>query len=212
MLLAPLGERTPLKRWQVERVVEKIRASVGWPDPTSEYAWLLLGDPEYASGTRPECPEVYRENEDLWRATVETTLLDTVDGERAELSLALAIDMLMPCHWRFDENVRLVLAAIGGDLAPSSAFAACARNLRLVPNRQQLELACVTLRAFCGDSAPHEGDETLMAALGESTPARQWLVASLEKTIRLQLDPPADVRAQLAALGLGPAGGAPGSS
>jgi hypothetical protein len=43
----------------------------------------------------------------------------------------------------------------------------------------------------------------LLTALGEPTPARRWLAASLEKTIRLQLDPPADVIAQMTTLGLG---------
>ncbi|MHC4102477.1 MAG: hypothetical protein ACYSW1_16535, partial [Planctomycetota bacterium] len=45
-LLAGLGERSPLKEWQVQRVIEKIRSSIHWPrpleDPTARYVWLLL--------------------------------------------------------------------------------------------------------------------------------------------------------------------------
>lgn len=44
-LLTHLGERSPLKEWQVQRVVEKIRNFVGWPrsldDPTAQYSWIL---------------------------------------------------------------------------------------------------------------------------------------------------------------------------
>ncbi|MHC4350955.1 MAG: hypothetical protein ACYS15_20845, partial [Planctomycetota bacterium] len=45
-LVAGLGERSPLKEWQVQRVIEKIRSSIHWPrpleDPTARYVWLLL--------------------------------------------------------------------------------------------------------------------------------------------------------------------------
>lgn len=192
-LLGPLGERTPLKVWQVERVAEKIRASIGWPNPVEEYTWLLLGGDEHDCWYRSDCPPLHREQEELWRATVETTITDTVNGESARLSLALAIDMLMPCHWRFEENVRLVLAAIGGDLKPAEPFAACGRNLGMLPDRSQLELMCADLRAYGGVTAIGAADLTLSASLGEPTPERRWLAASLEKTIRLQLDPPPEV-------------------
>ena len=198
-----LGERTPLKVWQVERVAERIRASIGWPNPTAEYVWLMLGERGYEATDRSDCPEPYRDCEDLWLATVDTTITDTVNGEEAQLSLALAIDMLMPCHWRFEENVRLVLAAIGGNLAPAVPFAACARNLGLLPGRLRLEQMCTALRAFCGTPADGQVDRTVLTALGEPTPPRRWLAASLEKTIRLHLDPPAGVIAQMSALGLG---------
>jgi len=43
-LLACLGERSPLKEWQVQRVIEKIRSAIRWPqsgdDPTAQYEWI----------------------------------------------------------------------------------------------------------------------------------------------------------------------------
>lgn len=196
-LLALLGDRTPLKEWQVTRVVEKIRSWTHWPRRSEDFVFLLLDPEGYECIYRDACPERYAGHESLWLATVRTTIQDTLDGAEARLSLALAIDMLWPCHWRFLDNLRLVLAAIGGDLEPEEPFAACGRNISLRPGRPRLEIVCRTLRAFCGfSSAEGRIDPDLLEQLGEPTPSKRWLAASLEKTIRLQLAPPAKVAAQ----------------
>jgi hypothetical protein len=41
----------------------------------------------------------------------------------------------------------------------------------------------------------------VLAALGEPTEVKEWLAASLRKTIRLQLNPPAKLRAMSALAG-----------
>jgi hypothetical protein len=199
-MLACLGDRSLLKEWQVQRVIEKIRGSIRWPwsssDPTARYEWLLLGGDGYELAYRSQCPEHYREHEDLWLKTARTLIRDTENGDEAGLSLGLAIDMLMPCHWRFVANLQVVLQAIGGNLNPDKPFAACGRNITLLPIRPRLETVSNTLRVFCG--RPHsdrEIDADSLALLGDPTETKRWLAASLEKTIRLQLDPPADVRA-----------------
>jgi hypothetical protein len=134
-LLACLGERSPLKEWQVQRVIEKIRSVIHWPrsldDPAAQYVWILLGAGEYELAYLDQCPEQYKEHEEFWRTTVRTIIHDTEHGDEAELSLALAIDMLWPCHWRFIENLRIVLDAIGGKLNSEKPFAACGRNITL---------------------------------------------------------------------------------
>lgn len=198
-LLASLGERSALKEWQVQRVIEKIRSCIHWPqpleDPTAQYAWLFLdvGSPEFTHLTR--CPDHYRDHEAFWRATVETIIEDTIDNDAARLSLGSAIDMLWPCHWDFIENLRIVLAAIGGTLRPTRPFAACGRNVRRAPLRPRMEAITATLRFFCGERVPTGTvDNELLARLGEATDERRWLAASLEKTIRLQLSPPAAMR------------------
>lgn len=198
-LLISLGERSPLKEWQVQRVVEKIRSSIHWPqpvsDPASQYGWLLLGGGEYELAYLDRCPERYREHEDFWLATVRTMIRDTENGDDADLSLGLAIDMLWPCHWRFVENLRIVLEAIGGKLRAEQPFAACGRNINLSPLRRRMEMVSHTLRAFCGDpGSGEEVDGNRLALLGEPTEAKRWLAASLDKTIRLQLDPAPGLR------------------
>jgi len=198
-LLACLGERSPLKEWQVQRVIEKIRSCIHWPqssdDPAAQYIWLLLSGGEYESTYRSQCPEHYKEHEDFWQTTVRTMIYDTADGDQAELSLALAIDMLWPCHWNFVENLQMVLEAIGGKLHPDKPFAACGRNIVLLPNRERMEIFSKTLRVFCGDvQEDTEVDKKLLAMLGEPTEVNRWLAASLDKTIRFQLDPPAELR------------------
>jgi len=189
-----------LKEWQVQRVMEKIRSTIRWPrswdDPTAQYTWILLSGGEYGSFYRDTCPEQYEEHEDFWLATVRTIIRDTDDGEEAKLSLGLAIDMLWPCHWRFVENLRMVLEAIGGKLISMQSFAACGRNITLLPIRHRLEIVCNTLKAFCGVSEPGgELDKDLLGTLGKPTDVKRWLAASFDKTIRLQMNPPAELRA-----------------
>jgi hypothetical protein len=198
-LLAKLGDRSPLKEWQVQRVIEKIRSVIHWPqtcdDPTAQYVWILLSGGEYESAYRNECPEHYKEHEDFWLKTVRTFIHDTENGHKAEISLGLAIDMLWPCHWRFVTNLEIVLEAIGGKLHPDKPFAACGRNISLLPIRHRMETVSYTLKVFSGDPGiKKETDKSLSALLGEPTEEKKWLAASLEKTIRLQLNPPSDVR------------------
>ncbi|HJN46237.1 MAG TPA: hypothetical protein QF572_18880 [Vicinamibacterales bacterium] len=199
-LLSCLGERSPLKEWQVHRVIEKIRSVIHWPQPcdgpTAQYEWLLLGGDEYELRYRTRCAECYRDHEDFWGRTIRTTIHDTVNGEGAELSLGLAIDMLWPCHWRFVENLRIVLGAIGGRLHSDQPFAACGRNISPLPIRRRMEVVSNTVKVFCGSPGPdQEVDESVLAVLGKPIEVKRWLAVSLDKTIRLQLDPPAEVRA-----------------
>jgi hypothetical protein len=132
---------------------------------------------------------------------VQTTILDTElgeyhsvygdlgYGERTALSLATAIDMLMPCHWDYVRNLGTVLGVIGGDPTPERPFAFCARNIKLTPIRERMKIVSHTLQAFCQDRPLEDGvDREILQGLGEPSRQRQWLAASLEKTIRLQLD------------------------
>jgi hypothetical protein len=128
-MLTCLGERSALKEWQVQRVIEKTRSLIRWPqsmdDPGAQYVWILLSGGEYEAAYRSGCPEYYKEHEDFWLETVRTILHDTENGNEAELSLGLAIDMLWPCHWNFVQNLQIVLEAIGGKLSARNPFAAC---------------------------------------------------------------------------------------
>jgi hypothetical protein len=207
-LLACLGERSPLKEWQVQRVIEKIRSVIHWPwvcdDPAAQYAWILLNAGENELAYLNECPEHYQEHEDFWRATARTIIHDTENGDEADLSLALAIDMLWPCHWRFVENLRIVLDAIGGRLHSEKPFAACGRNITLLPIRRRMEMVSNTLKVFSGaPESDREVERDLLVLLGKPTEVKKWLAASLDKTIRLQLNPPAELRAMSALAGPG---------
>ena len=198
-LLACIGERSALREWQVQRVIERIRSHIHWsPSPESlstQYVFLLLEGGEYESAFRTKCPEYYREHEESWQATVRTIIRDTADGNRQRLSLGIAIDMLQPCHWRFTKNLQIVLEAIGGHLNPKEPFAACGRNIELSPLRDRMEAVSNALRAFCGDDDSDENvDSEILSLLGEPTELKKWLAASLNKTISLQLSPPSDIR------------------
>jgi len=199
-MLACLGERSSLKEWQVQRVIEKIRSSIHWPqsrnDPTAQYVCILLSGGEYESVYRNRCPEHYKEHEIFWLATVRSIIHDTENGNETELSLGIAIDMLQPCHWMFVQNLQIVLEAISGKLNPQKPFAACGRNITLLPIRGRMEIVSNTLRVFCGDSESNkELDTQMLELLGKQTEIKRWLAASLDKTIRLQLNPSVELRA-----------------
>jgi hypothetical protein len=205
-MLACLGDRSPLKEWQVQRVIEKIRSAIHWPqsqdDPTAQYVWILLSGGEYESVYLSQCPEHYKEHEDFWLATVRTIIHDTENGNEADLSLGLAIDMLWPCHWQFVENLQIILEAIGGKLNPEKPFAACGRNIILLSIRRRMEIVSNTLKVFCDEPESNkEVDKDLLVLLGKPTEVKKWLAASLDKTIRLQLSPPTKLRAMSALTG-----------
>jgi hypothetical protein len=144
---------------------------------------------------RNDCPDKYEENEDFWLTTARTMIRDTDDGNDADLSLALTIDMLWPCHWRFVNNLQIVLEAIGGNLKQVEPFAACGRNIGLLPGRSRMEVVADTLELFCcSRESDREIDRDLLALLGKPTDERKWLAASLRKTILLQLNPPEGLR------------------
>tara|TARA_B100001964_G_C13834253_1_gene422951 strand:- start:302 stop:529 length:228 start_codon:yes stop_codon:yes gene_type:complete len=59
-----------------------------------------------------------------------------------------------------------------------------------------MEVVSNTVKVFCGSPGPdQEVDESVLAVLGKPIEVKRWLAVSLDKTIRLQLDPPAEVRA-----------------
>ena len=98
--------------------------------------------------------------------------------------------------------VQAQVEAIGGTLQPEQPFAACGRNIGLLPTRGRMEVVSDTLRAFCrGAESDKETDGELLELLGEPTDVKQWLAASLEKTMRLQMHPSAELRAMSALAG-----------
>ncbi len=189
-LVSVLGARTALKEWQVQRVVERIevrpsRDTIG--GSMDRYVPMLVSG-TYEAHVATECPPRYREHSEFRDATIRTVIHDTLDGESAEISLGWAIDLLMPCHWDFLANLSTVLKAIGGDVHPDRPLELCARNIRLSPALNRLEMICGTLRAYDADDGGADGvDQALLREMGDPTPVGRWLVASLEKTIREQI-------------------------
>jgi hypothetical protein len=185
-LLGLLGERTPLKQWQVQRIVEGINADL---DPSRQYFNMILDVGDYGEPGAKPIGGHYSGQEEFLETTVQTIIHDTEDGREAQIPLAMAIDLLNGCNWNFVRNLSIVLRAIGGDLFPETPFACCARNITLSPIRERMKVVTKTLGAFCeGSIAPtSDADADILAMLGEPTPTKHWLAASLSKTIRLQL-------------------------
>jgi len=190
-LLSFIGKPSPLKIWQVQRVVDKITEAI---EPSRRYHWLALDLGDYGEPGAKPAGEYYKDDLTFLEQTKKTIIHDTLDGRKSKVSLAMAIDMLMPCHWDFVGGLVIILKAIGGDLYPARPYACCARNLKLSPLCDRLRTISNTLRAFWKDKKTAENiDSRLLASLGEATPVKRWLAASLDKTIRLHLSLPFEI-------------------
>ncbi|MHC4258923.1 MAG: hypothetical protein ACYSTF_00715 [Planctomycetota bacterium] len=184
-LVGYLGEPTALKIWQVQRVIDRLKQAL---DPSYCYHWMAFDVGEYGQAGTDKPGDHYKDQPDFLDATKAALINDTVDGEKAQISLALAIDFLTPCSWNFVGNLAICLKAIGGDLHPDKPLAPHARNIRLTPLRGRLEAIAGTLQAFCsGRGVEDDVDHDILAVLADKTPVKRWLAASLDKTIRLQL-------------------------
>jgi len=179
-LLSFIGEPNPLKIWQVERIIDRVGEA--------------LNPGDYGETGAHPAGQHYKDNLDFLEQTKKTIIYDTVDDRKSKVSLAMAIDMLMPCHWDFVGALVVILKAISGDTHPERPFTCCVRNIKLSPLCERLRIISNTLGAFWeGEKTTHNIDRDILASLGESTPIKRWLAASLDKTIRLHLSMPFEV-------------------
>ena len=190
-LLGYIGQASPLKVWQVERIVDKVTAAL---DPSRPYRMMVFNLGDYGEpGTHP-AGEYYKNETEFLQQTKETIIHDTVDGREARMSLAMAIDMLMPCNWDFVGSIVTLLKAIGGELHPQRPYACHSRNLKLSPLCDRLRTISNTLGVFWKKKKNDKPiDREILTCLGKSTPVKRWLAASLDKTIRLQLEASSDI-------------------
>ena len=189
-LLSYIGEANPLKVWQIERIVDKVRSAL---EPDRPYHTVVFDLRDYVPTAKPP-GEHYKDASEFLQQTKETIIHDTVDGHEAKMSLAMAIDMLEPCNWDFVGSIVTLVKAIGGQLHPERPYVCHQRNLRLSPFCNRLRAISNTLSAFWKEEDSTEGvDTNLLAVLGAMTPEKRWLAASLDKTIRLQLSATADI-------------------
>jgi hypothetical protein len=187
-LVRYIGEPTALKGWQVQRIVDKVSYAL---DPNRPYHTMALGLADDGKAGANPAGEYYKDDSAFLQQTRQTIIHDTVDGRQSKVSLAMAIDLLMPCHWDFVGGLIIILKAIGGDLHPAKPYACCARNIKLSPLCDRLKTISNTLRAFWkGKKTTKNIERDILASLGEATPAKRWLAASLDKTIRLHLSMP----------------------
>jgi len=189
-LLSFIGEASPLKVWQVGRIIDKITAAL---DPSRPYHMMVLDLGDYGEPGAHPVGEYYKNKSEFVQQTKEIIIHDTVDGREASISLAMAIDMLMPCNWDFVGSIVTLLKAIGGGLHPERPYVCHSRNLKLSPLCGRMSTISNTLGVFWRDEETDETiDRDILTSLGEATPVKCWLAASLDKTIRLQLEAPSD--------------------
>ncbi|MHC4728561.1 MAG: hypothetical protein ACYS17_15175 [Planctomycetota bacterium] len=190
-LLSYIGEASPLKVWQVERIVDKVRSAL---EPNRPYHMMVLDLGDYGETGGHPLGEHYKDAAEFLEQTKEIIIHDTVDGREAKMSLAMAIDMLAPCNWDFVGSIVTLLKAIGGELRPERPYVCHSRNLKLSPLCDRLVTISNTLGVFWKEKETNKKtDQDILDYLGEVTPVKRWLAASLDATIRLQLEAPSDL-------------------
>jgi hypothetical protein len=183
-LVAYLGEPTELKIWQVQRIIDQLKWAL---DRSYSYHVMALDLGEYGEPIKIKPEEHYKDHLDFLNQTTTTMIHYTLDGKDSEMSLALAIDLHSPCEWNYIGNLVILLKAINGDPHPKESFAPCSFNAKLTPLRGRLKVISNTLKRFC-EGEGKDIDDDLLAILGAKTDVKQWLAASLDKTLRLQQD------------------------
>jgi len=186
-LVAYLGEPSPLKIWQAQRLIDKIRQAL---DQSPCYHNMALEIDGYGQPIEIKAEEHYKDHLDFLNQTTAAVIDCTLDGEKCEwMSLALGIDMFRPCNWNYVGNFVIILKAIAGDLHPDKPFAPCCLNKKLTPLRDRLRVISHTLKTFCeGREVDKDADGDILALLGPKTKQKHWLAASLDKMIRMQQD------------------------
>ncbi len=180
-----IGRPSDLKIWQVRRIVERVGEAL---DSARSYHTMELDVEGYGEPAAQPAGEHYKDDAEFLKQTRGTIIHYREDGREAEISLAMAVDLLMPCHWDFAGQLGIILRAVGGDLHPGAALAYCAVNVRLSPLCPRLRIISNTLRSFWKGGLGQDTDAGILALLGAQNPVKRWLAASLDKTIRLQLD------------------------
>ncbi|MHC4537432.1 MAG: hypothetical protein ACYS6K_26125 [Planctomycetota bacterium] len=186
-LFTYLGKRSPLKIWQVQRVIDKLRQVL---DYSCSYHNMALNIDGSGQPIEIKAEEYYKDHLDFLNQTTAAIINCTLDGEKPDwMSLALGIDMLRPCNWNYVGNLVIIFKAIAGDLHPDKPFAPCCLNKRLTPLRDRLRVISHTLTTFCeGREVDKDVDSNILALLGAKTDTKHWLAASLEKMISMQQD------------------------
>ncbi len=183
-LVANLGEPIPLKIWQVQRVIDKLKQAL---EQSPCYHNMALEIDGYGQPLEIKAEEYYKDHLDFLTQTTAAMINCTLEGKKDEMSLALAIDMFRPCNWNYVGNLVIILKAIAGDLYPDKPFAPCCINKRLTPLRDRLRVISHTLKTFCeGREVDKDADGDILALLGAKTEQKHWLAASLDKMIRMQ--------------------------
>jgi len=189
-LLSYIGETSPVKIWQVERIVDKVTEAL---DRSRPYHMMVLDMGDYGEPGAKPVGDHYKDAAEFVQQTKEAIIHDTVDGREAKMSLAMAIDMLEPCNWDFVGSIVTLLKAIGGELHPERPYVCHQRNLKLSPLCDRLVTISNTLGVFWKEEETNKKtDQNILDYLGEVTPIKRWLSASLDKTIRLYLETPSD--------------------
>jgi len=82
-LLNSIGSPTPLKLWQVKRIVDKVTQAL---DPSRPFHNIVLDLGHYGEPGANPVGDYYKDNLDFVKKTIDTVIHDTINGQKAKIT------------------------------------------------------------------------------------------------------------------------------
>jgi len=179
-----IGERNPLKEWQVSRLADRLQYDfLNFDKNEGEYI-------PFSAGSHSICSN--EEETRFYDQTVGVKILDTQDGNPREWDLGTAIDWFALCCWNYSQNLVTILQVIQGQSHLDVPLIQCGQDFVRHPNYRDFVEMKHALRAYwdveyhwgiaSGDK-PSLSPKDIFDILGEKSAVKIWLVRSLERTL-----------------------------
>jgi len=182
-LVSHLGDRSPLKEWQVGRLLEKMFYEfLNFDNLEGEYRYFEGGEQKFQEN---------KEDLEFYRQTVSVKLDELSNDLLGEMNLGKLIDLQFLCNWNYKVNLLSILQVIDGSIKSTKNIVICSLRFEEHPNFNEFLCMKKSLRAYW-DEEYHNAlpiqncdtiDSDIRQELGVQSPIKIWLVRSLERTL-----------------------------
>jgi len=182
-LVSNLGIRSPLKKWQVSRLLEKMFFEfLNFDGDEGEYRYFTNGEAEFQNNSTEL---------EFYRQTMNVTLEELNNDLLGEMNLGKLIDLYFLCNWNYKENLISILQVINGNTQSIRDIVVCSLQFDKHPSFNEFLSVKKALRAYWDEDYRSQFseqnfksiDSDVRETLGVKTPIKIWLVRSLEKTL-----------------------------
>jgi len=182
-LVSHLGVHSPLKEWQVNRLLEKMFYEfLNFDEHEGEYRYFEGGEQKFQENN---------EELEFYRQTVNVKLDDLSNDLLGAMNLGKLIDLQFLCNWNYKLNLLSILQVINGRIDSSKNIVICSLLFDKHPDFNEFLCVKKSLRAYWDEdyrntlSLQNCGtvDSIIRQELGVKNSIKIWLVRSLEKTL-----------------------------